>query len=193
MAKILQDVKEKSKLKSPTRNDNTEKEKVNQLMEGRQPSELFDLEDTDEPKSKKRKMNKNLQLELKLKAKTENEKVNRVITEKSVKARDREKINCWFCDRPFARMNMAKHCALMHFSPTKVVQKKKTITKKRKMAENNLEDEQFNKEDYFIDTKPSEIIKNDGCKSCDKKPRKIEKLLNKLDTGTGYILPNEKN
>ena len=108
----------------------------------------------------------NLQFELKLKAKAENEneKVNQEISEKSIKARDLEKIQ------------------------------KKFKNKKRKIVKNNIdsEDEHFNNEDYFIETQPSEMIKNDGCKSCDKKPKSIEQLIKQIDTGTGYIIPDEK-
>ena len=123
---------------------------------------------------------------------TENEKVNRVIAEKSIRAQEMEEIKCCYCDRHFARMNIAKHLALAHSSPTKVVHKKKAISNKRKMVKNDSENEQFYEDDYFIETKPSEIIKKDGCKSCDKKPRRIEYLVKKLNNGSGYILPDEK-
>ena len=81
----------------------------------------------------------------------------------------------------------------MNANPAKLVQgKPKTSrSKKRKINEEDSNDDEFDNEDFYIETtKQPEMTETNGCKSCDKKARNIE--LPDWGFGNGKIIPDEK-
>ena len=104
-----------------------------------------------------------------------------------------EKENCTFCGKSIKKANMDIHFKTVHEVLKPEKETKPTSDSKKRKRNKNPEVDDFDEEDFYLqNTEKSELIEVNICKSCDRKPKTLEKLLKEIDSGFGYILPSEK-